>query len=74
MSDRFNALLVIFEEEIHEDDIHHWVAAITLMRKVLKVEQVDASKTYEHQAAKEQALQKLRDEMMDFLYPWRKKK
>jgi hypothetical protein len=37
LTDRYNSVTVIFEDEIREDDLQHWIDAIGMMRKVLKV-------------------------------------
>jgi hypothetical protein len=37
MTDRYNGIVVIFDEPIREDDLEIWVNAIRIMKKVIKV-------------------------------------
>jgi len=37
MTDRYNTVTVVFENEIREDDLEHWINAIGMLRKVIKV-------------------------------------
>lgn len=67
MTDRFNALTVVFEQNIREDDAQAIIAAISQFRGVASVQgNVADMNSY---IAKEQALNELRGKVMDVLYP-----
>lgn len=70
MTDRFNALTVVLDKEIREDDAQAIISAISQLRGVASV-QGNVADMNSH-IAKEQALYKLRGEIMDVLYPQKK--
>jgi cell division protein FtsX len=67
MTDRFNALTVVLDKNIREDDAQAIISAIMQLRGVASVEgNVADPMSY---IAKEQAMHELRDQMMDILFP-----
>lgn len=67
MTDRFNALTVVLEKNIREDDAEAIILAISQLRGVASVEgNVADMASY---IAKEQAMHELRGKMMDILFP-----
>jgi inosine-uridine nucleoside N-ribohydrolase len=67
MTDRFNALTVVLEQDIREDDAQAIIAAISQLRGVASVEG-NVADMHSH-IAKEQALHELRGKMMDIIFP-----
>lgn len=37
MTERYDALTVVFDKEIREDDLQHWIDAIKMLRNVIEV-------------------------------------
>ncbi len=68
MTTRYNAVTVVFEKEIREDDLQHWIDAIKLLRSVISVEPVEESSSWDHEAAKLQAKYELREELRKVLW------
>jgi hypothetical protein len=70
MTDRYNSVTVIFEEEIREDDLENWINAIGMMRKVIKV--LPGERNIE--SGKYQAAQEIRQKFFEFwkdIDPWK---
>lgn len=37
MTDRYDAVTVVFDKEIREDDLEHWVSVLKMLRNVIEV-------------------------------------
>lgn len=72
MTDRVQALTVIFDKPIRIDDAQKWIDAIRLMNRVLNVVP-HISENMEMEIAQNRAESKLREQMMDVLWPDMKK-
>ena len=69
MTDRFNALTVVLDKNIREDDAQAIISAIYQLRGVVSVEgNVADPMSY---IAKEQALNEIRMQLHDVIYPKR---
>lgn len=69
MTDRYNALTVVLERDIREDDARALIAAIRLLRGVLSVN--GNVSDLEAHIADERARHDLGQKLMDILYPAR---
>lgn len=67
MTDRFNALTVVLEKDIREDDAQAIIAAIMQLRGVISVEG-NVADMHSH-IAKQQALHEIRMQLNDVIYP-----
>ncbi|KKL39757.1 hypothetical protein LCGC14_2368000 [marine sediment metagenome] len=45
MTTRLEGLIVIFDDDIREDDAENWIKAIRMMRKVARVEPIESTIT-----------------------------
>lgn len=66
MTTRYNTLTVVFDEEIREDDLDHWINAIRMLRKVIDVQPGGSGHDFEH--ARTQAISELRKELREVLW------
>lgn len=67
MTDRYFAVTVLFEKDIREDDLEHYLNAIRMIRGVQKVEPHVSDP--ELWAAKERARYKLEQELRNAIWP-----
>jgi hypothetical protein len=71
MSSRYNGLIVTFDEELNEEWVEELKSAFMKFKNVISVELVHDN--FESHMAREQALNKLRDQMREILWPRLKK-
>lgn len=69
MTDRFNALIVVLEKDIHEDDAQAIIAAIGQLRGVLSVKGNVAD--IQTQIAQDRVRHELGGKLLEVLYPER---
>ena len=67
MTDRYNALTVVLDKNMRQDDAEGLIQAIEMMRGVASVKPNVAD--VESHIAYEKARNELRSRVMDFLYP-----